>query len=162
ELAVRANSDDGGTERRGDRFRMQQRAEQLDAVDEAWAGTAEVRVGVDRHDSRAEIRDRVRLLFCAARVPAAGHHDDDVRPRGAHLVPPQLARARAGLAEDVRTARQRDLLRNPVAAVEWRVDPFDTGDARPRSPHDGLAHRIYAFSQRGDEPLRLSRATERV
>src|SRR2546429_171080 len=141
---------------------MKNRCEQLGAIHEEGARPAEVRRAVDRDDERAVDRWNfprfVRALFG---IPAAGHRDDDVGPRGAEVVPGDLARARARGAENIGAAGDRDLLGNPVPTVERWVEPLEAGHARALAVANPIGDRPPARARRVDERFGLTVAPER-
>ena len=141
---------------------MEDRREQRDPVDKAWTRPTEVRIAVDCDDARPEVRHRARFSLGPARVPATRHDDDDLGPRGADLVPVELARARAGFSKHVVSTRQIDLFRHPVPPVERRVDPFDAGHARSCPAGDRVSYCVHPRTQRSHELSRRGRATEGI
>ena len=113
---------------------MQDRGQQLGAVDDARAGAREVRVGVDRDDARRTRRGRRGggLGGSAGGVVAARCDDAHVGRGGPHGVPVRGERRRARLAEDLAAAGDVDELGHPVAGGERRVDPLGHEDVGPR------------------------------
>src|SRR6185295_6371248 len=101
------------------------RSKELDAVDQTWTRTAEVRDAIDANDPRGADRSEGRgLARGTRRVPAARHRDHDLRTRRDHIVPADLARARAGRSEHVLATGDPHLLGHPVTAIEQRVEPL--------------------------------------
>ena len=131
----------------GQPVRMQDVAEQLEAVDQARAGTREVGGGVDGHDAAGAERGELvcvgpGLLERAVGVVAARHDDHDLGLRGAHVVPRALRGVLAGQAEHVEAAGVLDQLRRPVAGHEHRVQPLERGDADGLGGAHGQAHAV--------------------
>ena len=144
-------------------FRVHNLGQDFQTHDEARTGPAEVRRTVDAEDARA--RDpcqRLGLSGGALRVPAAWHRDDDLWSCGHDLVVRDFPRTLASTPKDVGSARDRDLLRHPVPAIEERIQPLEARDARPFRFRNGLLDRRDAPAECGDELVSLARPAQRV
>ena len=124
---------------------MQDRREQLDAVDDARAGPGEVGVGVERPDL-VDRREGRLLEQCGAlrdravEVVAARHEQDDLRRRVADLRPLHPSRAGTGGRQHGIGARGEQHVGDPVAAVERRIGPLQREDPATRQVGDRCPH----------------------
>lgn len=139
-------------------------SEEFGAIDDAWAGSAEI-TGI--HDENAILADGGEVVETGllgeptgalhrltATIPA-GHEDDDFRLSFDDLVPREANGVLPFAAEDFDAARDFDLLGNPMTGAEKRVNPFRAKDARTRQAFDGMSDASEAGGHLDDEPIRF-------
>jgi hypothetical protein len=107
------------------------------AARERWRGAREVAVAVEREEAPlahgaqlayrvVRIRERALGVRDVAReIEAAASHDDDIRVAFYDLAPAALLALLARCVEHAATARERDLVGDPVTTVEGRREPLE-------------------------------------
>ena len=121
------------------RFWVKNGGQQFYAVDEARAWSAEIGRGI--HD--VAVRPTFNGLFpcllhrpclsqflkCPFNRVSAGHHQNDIRLSGFHLVPRRFAGGSLWRPEHIAASGNLHHFRNPVAGDVERSQPFETDDA---------------------------------
>ncbi len=143
---------------------MEDLGEGLDAGGEAGAGAGEIAGSLEGED--AAIADggnefpaggEGRAQIFVAGLPgvvAAGRDEENLGRGDDHLLVGDAGGGLARMAEDVLPAGEGDHLRNPMAAGEERIEPFEQGDSGTRpGVRDFFRDAPEALVERGNQGL---------